>query len=193
VARLTARDFKRTRRGGLDLARHREFLSGVGVGLALALGVFLVMSRAAPDEPRAELSPKPEPRAGRGDGPAAAAVEAVEEGSRNYDFYEMLPKFEVVVPEAERDVKRDVPAARVERPGVYVLQVGSYRRVEDADRVRAQLALQGLEAAVQRVAVDADVWHRVRIGPIADLAELNRTRDRLRAGDVDALVIRVGD
>jgi len=59
--------------------------------------------------------------------------------------------------------------------------------------VRAQLALQGIEAKVQRVAVDADVWHRVRIGPISNLDELNKLRRQLQAADVDALVIRIGD
>jgi cell division protein FtsN len=106
----------------------------------------------------------------------------------------MLPNFEVVVPEKDKDVKRDTPAtARVERPGVYVLQAGSYRNEADADRVRAQLSMQGIDAKVQRVAVDADVWHRVRIGPITKLDELNKLRKQLQAADVDALVIRVGD
>jgi cell division protein FtsN len=105
----------------------------------------------------------------------------------------MLPNFEVVVPERDRDVKRDLPAARIERPGVYVLQAGSYRNLPDAERVRAQLALQGIESKVQRVAVDNDVWHRVRIGPISDLAELNRLRRQLQAAEIDGLVIRVGD
>jgi cell division protein FtsN len=59
--------------------------------------------------------------------------------------------------------------------------------------VRAQLALQGVVAKVQRVAVDADVWHRVRIGPITSLEELNKVRKQLQAAEVDALVIRVGD
>lgn len=132
-------------------------------------------------------APKPEPRA------VAAATDA-EEAGRNYDFYDMLPNFEVVVPERDREVSRDTAPARIERPGVYVLQAGSYRKPEDADRVRAQLKIQGIEANVQRVAVDEDVWHRVRIGPITDLTELNRLRTRLRALDfADALVIRVGD
>jgi cell division protein FtsN len=75
-----------------------------------------------------------------------------------------------------------------------VLQAGSYRRQEDADRIQAQLKKQGIDATVQRVAVDDDVWHRVRIGPISDLSELNRLRVRLRAAEfTDALVIRVGD
>jgi cell division protein FtsN len=41
--------------------------------------------------------------------------------------------------------------------------------------------------------VDADVWHRVRIGPISNLDELNKVRRQLQAAEVDALVIRVGD
>src|SRR6266404_929607 len=90
------------------------------------------------------------------------------------------------------DPHRPAPA-KIERPGVYVLQAGSYRNETDADRVRAQLALQGVDARVQRVAVDADVWHRVRIGPISNLDELNKVRRQLRAAEVDALVIRVGD
>ena len=74
-----------------------------------------------------------------------------------------------------------------------MLQAGSYKNFADADRVRAQLALAGVESKVQKVTVDTDTWHRVRIGPISNLDELNRVRTRLRQADVDALVIRVGD
>ena len=90
--------------------------------------------------------------------------------------------------------ERDAAPATIVRPGVYVLQAGSYRKQEEADRIQAQLKKQGIDATVQRVAVDDDVWHRVRIGPITDLAELNRLRARLRAAEFDdALVIRVGE
>ena len=135
-------------------------------------------------------APHPEPQRVAVADPDAGAGEA---GDNNYDFYEMLPKFEVVVPEKDKDVKRDLPAGRVDRPGVYVLQAGSYRNLPDAERVRAQLKLQGIDAKVQRVAVDNDVWHRVRIGPITDLGDLNRVRAQLQAADIDGLVIRVGD
>jgi cell division protein FtsN len=136
----------------------------------------------------ASEQPKPEPRA------AASAAEP-EDAGRNYEFYTRLENFEVVLPEKDSLVASDRDGARaaVERPGVYVLQAGSYRKQEDADRIQAQLKKQGIDANVQRVAVDDDVWHRVRIGPLTDLAELNRLRSRLRAADFDALVIRVGD
>jgi cell division protein FtsN len=102
----------------------------------------------------------------------------------------MLPKFEVVVPEKERG-SRVAPAAQIDRPGIYFLQIGSYRDIDVAERVHAQLGKLGIEATVQRVAVDTDVWHRVRIGPIKDLAQLNRLRQQLHASDLDSLVIRV--
>src|SRR2546422_11338450 len=86
-----------------------------------------------------------------------------------------------------------LPISRIERPGVYVLQAGSYRNQSDADRVRAQLALQGIDARVQRVAVDADVWHRVRIGPVTRPEELKKLRKQLQAAEDDALLIRGGD
>jgi cell division protein FtsN len=41
--------------------------------------------------------------------------------------------------------------------------------------------------------VDADVWHRVRIGPLRDLAKLNAIRGQLRTADIDAILIRLGD
>ena len=163
----------------------------VGIVLAGATTVYIMNGRqhdAAIAHEKTD-APRPDPHRKAPADPETGAV-----AGEKYDFYEMLPNFEVVVPEKDKEVKRDLPAAAsIERPGVYVLQAGSYRNEADADRVRAQLAMQGIDAKVQRVAVDADVWHRVRIGPITKLEDLNRLRKQLQAADVDALVIRVGD
>jgi cell division protein FtsN len=194
VGKLTARDYKSKQRRSPDVRRLREFGYGLLAGIAAASLAFLYLSKL-PGEPRESGdAPRPVPhRAAPADAEAAPAVSDAS-AQKKYDFYEMLPNFEVVVPEKDKDVKRDLPAgAKIERPGVYVLQAGSYRNQADADRVRAQLALQGVVANVQRVAIDADVWHRVRVGPISNLDELNRVRRLLRAAEVDALVIRVGD
>jgi cell division protein FtsN len=193
AVKITSRDFKRARPGGLrfDVGRWREFAVGLAVGLSLSLFVLIWQNyrekQVATED--AATTPKPEPRA---DKPVAGDAD---DGAKNYDFYDMLPKFEVVVPEKRETASdRGSAPANIERPGVYVLQAGSYRQQSDADRIRAQLKMQGIDANVQRVAVDDDVWHRVRIGPITDLTELNRLRARLRAADFDdALVIRVGD
>ena len=188
-AKLTARDYKSSQHRPFELRRWREFGYGALAGALLTVMAFTWLGNRhkTADPPDA---PRPDPhRAVRAEAESGPAT-----SSEKYDFYQMLPNFEVVVPEKDKDVKRDLPAAaRIDRPGVYVLQAGSYRNESDADRVRAQLALQGIAAKVQRVAVDADVWHRVRIGPVSNLDELNKLRRQLQAADVDALVIRVGD
>ena len=78
-------------------------------------------------------------------------------------------------------------------PGVYVLQAGSFSRYEDADRRRAELALHGIESSIQRITIDDKTYHRVRIGPIDNLDELNVTRSRLRAANIDVLRIKLGE
>ena len=191
-----ARDYKTTRRPNPKLARWQDFGAGLGIGLTVALFAYGYAHRSALMPPPAVAvvdKPKPETRKppASATGPAGDAGTAT--SAQHYDFYSMLPNFEVVVPEKERDVKRALPAAKIERPGDYVLQAGSYRNEADAGRVAAQLNRQSIDARVQRVAVDADVWYRVRIGPIRDLVDLNKVRKQLAAADIDALVIRVGD
>jgi cell division protein FtsN len=161
-------------------------LAGLAIGAAAVTTAFYVRDKlAAPQAPVEETArparrPAPPPA---GDAPP----------EKDYDFYEMLPNFEVVVPEEDRDVRPDTTAAPLDVPGVYVLQAGSYSSFAEADRVKAELALLGIASQIQRITVDEREYHRVRIGPIEELAELNRVRQRLRTARIDVLVIRVGE
>ena len=125
--------------------------------------------------------------------PSPALQEEAE--TQEFDFYDMLPKYEVVIP--EQDGKAGSPpsvvAGPVEKPGAYILQAGSFRNHKDADRVKAMIAMQGVESKIQKVTIDKDTWHRVRVGPITNLQKLEDTRSKLRQAQIDALVIRVGE
>jgi hypothetical protein len=193
-----ARDYKARRKPAGAFSGWVGVLCGLGLGLAVA-GIVYLKDRHA-DFPTVQSAKAGRKKAHGGDlrGPDIPEQEppdggAPEEPAKSYDFYSMLPKFEVVVPEKDRDVKPDLRGVPETRRGTYVLQAGSYKNFADADRVRAQLALQGVESKVQKVSVDNDTWHRIRIGPISKLDELNRLRTLLRKADVDVLVIRVGD
>lgn len=109
-----------------------------------------------------------------------------------FDFYQMLPRARVLVSTHEH-VSHVPPAAPVEQPGNYVLQIGSYRDGSVAEHVRAQVARLGISATVQRVSVGSDVWHRVRVGPTRDLAELNRMRRQLQGAGLGSAVLRMED
>jgi len=193
--RLTGRDFKGVRRGGLALGRWRDLGLGFGAGLLVALVIYVGDHREAPSAGDSALPASPTPRhgpgrAGTGAAGAAAGDDGTDAAADKYDFYDGLPKFEMVVPEKEHGTRVDA-AARIDRPGTYFLQAGSYRNIEDANRIQAQLARQNISANVQRVALDADVWYRIRIGPIKDLNQLNRLRQQLQAAEIVSLVIRV--
>jgi cell division protein FtsN len=184
-----ARDYKTKRSKPGAFSGWIGLACGLGLGLAVAGIVYLKDHRL--DAPNA-LTEKVVKKRTRGGEPPEAGYSSAEE-SKSYAFYEMLPKFEVVVPEKDKDVRPDIKSVPETRRGTYVLQAGSYKNFADADRVRAKLALQGVESNVQKVTVDNDTWHRIRIGPISKLDELNHMRQILRKADVDVLVIRVGD
>lgn len=174
---------------------------GLGIGLVVALGVYLngrqtlptpVPQAATPAHEEALEPAAPEPSL---DAPASSPrvnTEPAEDPDR-FSFYELLPRFEVIVPEVETPAPRRAPAAAIDEPGVYVLQAGSFGNAEDAERQRANLALLGLESRVQRVSIDDRTFHRVRIGPIEQLDELNAVRARLREANVDFMIMRMSD
>ncbi len=161
---------------------------GLSIGLAVAFAIYINdRTPGAPVRPVAEQGSNVDDNSEQAGGQPAAPPEA------RFDFYNLLPKFEVIIPEQERDVRAESGPQAVVEPGIYVLQAGSFTEYEDADRRRATLALQGIESKIQRVTIDDRTYHRVRIGPIDDLNELNVLRSRLREARIDVLRIRLGD
>jgi cell division protein FtsN len=192
--RLSARDYKNPGRGSplLDLTRYRQFGAGLAVGLGVALLVWIYEHHVRPASADA-LAEVARPTTRTAKAASSAAADGVEPATE-YRFYDMLPTYEVTVPELEQAPRRDQPSEPVTQPGVYVLQVGSYRdQPESAQRVRDKLAKLGIEASVQHVAIDEVDWYRVRIAAMSDLAKLNATRRLLQTADMDAVIFRVGD
>lgn len=168
-------------------------LFGLAIGLSVALAIYVnghnTRMVARPAEPEKEIAAP----ATTSEKPVATAAARGEPPPQRFEFYDMLPNFEVIIPEQEADVSTDTTERAVVQPGTYVLQAGSFTEYADADRRRAQLALQGIESTIQRVTIDNKTYHRVRIGPIDDLDRLNVLRTRLRQADIDVLRIRMGD
>lgn len=163
-------------------------LSGLAIGLFVALLVYLAERPASPVEKPSFSVSSPAPKA---DEHERATSESSPPKPR-FDFYTLLPELEVVIPEGDYRIKGSegpVPAP-VEEPGSYILQAGSFRQYAEADRMKASLALLGVQARIQTVQVNDDTWHRVRIGPYADLGELNEIRDRLRDNRVETILVK---
>jgi cell division protein FtsN len=156
-------------------------LIGLSIGLAVALAIYMNDRQPGKTGPAEE---KPATS-------APAATDSEKRRNNEYTFYGLLPSFEVVIPEEYLDAKPDQPTAPVAEPGAYVLQTGSFLNYADADRMKAQLALLGIVSAIQKVTVDEKTYHRVRIGPIDNLTELNRVRGQLHNAGIKPMLIRV--
>ncbi len=164
---------------------------GLSLGLSVAFAVYV--KDRQPAAPHPTNAPQPASLQNVLDDNSEMAAADEEPAEKRFTFYDMLPNFEVIIPEQEPDVAADVEPRAVIEPGLYVLQAGSFSTYADADRRRAELALHGIESQIQRVTIDAKTYHRVRIGPTNDLDELNLLRSRLRAAQIDVLRIRLGD
>ncbi len=105
-----------------------------------------------------------------------------------FDFYNLLPEMEVFIPPQELATERE---RKTEDAITYYLQVGSFRRTKDADRMRAQLALNNIESHVQRVTINnSQTWYRVRVGPFQSARKMDIVRNRLRAQSIDPIVLK---
>ncbi len=168
-------------------------LFGLSLGLSVAFAIYVKDTRPTPEV----IAAAPQPASLQGvmdDNNESVAEEApAEPEEKRFTFYDMLPNFEVIIPEQEPDVEVDAAPQAVLEPGLYVLQAGSFSAYDDADRRRAELALHGIESQIQRVTIDDKTYHRVRIGPTSDLDRLNMLRSRLRTAKIDVLRIRLGD
>jgi len=172
-------------------------LFGLGIGLVVAAGVYFRRApspadHAAPSTERpASASERAPARRGSPARAAGGNGETAKASDQRFDFYDILPQYEVVVPEVESTAGPSAKAKPVDEPGSYVLQAGSFGAAADAEKLKANLALLGIESRVQKVAIDDDVYHRVRIGPITDLDKLNRIRRQLHDAHINAMLMKV--
>jgi cell division protein FtsN len=118
-----------------------------------------------------------------------------------YEFYELLKEGEVILPESDKGNAPSTPITPVPAPdtppadapsGRFILQVGSYRRFEDADRAKASLALLGMDARIEKAVLKTgETWYRVRVGPLTDARQMAALKAQMKANGINALLIRV--
>ena len=110
-----------------------------------------------------------------------------EEKKQNFRFYEMLPESEVVPPKVE-----EYSPSPNKQNFDYLVQSGSFRSREDAERQRAQIAFQGLRASVQRIDLDnGSVWYRVNVGPFTSRSQMNSAIDKLVSLNIQPLIRKI--
>ncbi len=83
-----------------------------------------------------------------------------------------------------------VPDTAAPRGGNYVLQMGSFGRAADAERMKAELALVGVSASVQAATLpNGRTTYRVRTGAYASRQDAEKARSLLRNRGKDSIAI----
>ena len=160
-------------------------LIGVVLGLAIAGGVAWYLQKSpgrfmSPEKATPEKTLAPAP---------AAAASGVSEGKPRFEFYKVLTDKDSAMPEQKGGEK---PLAGSKSPAaagqeIFFLQAGSFSNAEDADKLKAKLAMLGMEASVQIAIIpDKGTYHRVRLGPYKGAEEMNKARTILKQNGAGA-------
>jgi len=163
---------------------------GLILGLCIAVGVAWYMNKTPiPFLTKARPPEKAAVEPGKG------IVKPDEKTTRQaekprFEFYKILPGAEE--PVTEQQIKQ---AAKSGGPKEhYLLQVGSFQNPADADNLKAQLAIIGVEAGVEPVNLaDKGAWYRVRVGPFTQVDEINRVRQTLAQNGIEASLVKIKD
>jgi cell division protein FtsN len=105
-----------------------------------------------------------------------------------FEFYEILPGNEEPVTEIELQKAAEQPLLKDK----YYLQVGSFKDTEDAENLKAKIAMLGMEAYIQSADLsEKGMWHRVRVGPFTKIDAIKKTRSSLLQSGIKANLIKI--
>ena len=194
-----SRDYKPVAQRNSSNSKSSPFITGLliglllGVGLSLWVTMYLKGSDSPFSEPKVKktaieaLAKKPvvETESEEDVLPKEESPEGTAKADSKFDFYTILPETESTVTEKE------VKESSIKKDN-YFLQVGAFQDEADADNMKAKLALQGFEAVVQTATIpEKGVWHRVRVGPLNDIVQINKVRSELTTNGFNTDLIKV--
>jgi cell division protein FtsN len=203
-----SRDYKPRPERTTKQSQGNPFVTGLLVGFLLGVAASLTVvmmikgekspfaDLASPEKPLSEkiAESAKEKAAKENDKAQEAKTETSEstEDKTRFDFYTILPGSERQVSTEEVKIKEQ--SAEPSVPNTYFLQVGAFQKEEEADNMKATLALQGFEALVQTATIpNKGVWHRVRVGPLKNLELINKTKADLAINGFKSDLITVNN
>lgn len=113
-----------------------------------------------------------------------------------YEFYNVLPEREVIIPEYLIETKKRIERQQAKKnpekqsTANYLIQAGAFEEYREADKRRAQLLLMGQNAYLEKAILQGRTWHRVKIGPFTSLNEADNVRKRLARENIQSVIMK---
>lgn len=117
-----------------------------------------------------------------------------------FDFYTLLPNAEVEatrspsappIPKAPPSVAKADQKAPPSTGGTYRLQLAAFKNFQDADALKARLALSGFSVEIQSVTLEGGaVWYRVQTPALTSQQEALQMQSALKSEAIKSVLIR---
>lgn len=98
----------------------------------------------------------------------------------DFQFYDILPKLKVL--EESENAIENKKFKRV------IIQIGIYKNYKNAESIKAQLLLIGLDSKITNLSNDKDTIFKVTLDPIDNQKDLDKVVNRLKSNKINYLL-----
>ncbi len=128
-----------------------------------------------------------------GEGKAAIEKKLKEQKPQppQFDFYTILPKKEVMVPDHEIKTRTREEQVGKNKKANYVIKAGSSNDLTEAEQLKAKLAFMGIDSKIQKAKVESVNWYSVVIGPYSQMGSITNIIARLQKNGMKPVTTEV--
>jgi cell division protein FtsN len=202
---------RQAKRSGSNAGMPAWLWAVVGLALGLVIAAYFFLGDAWKNRNNDQPTPNPAAEAPKTQSEEPVAQEPTEKPKPKYDFYTLLPEKEVVIPDAELQAQAEAEAQENAAPKTpatpdlvtaapepavtaetrYLIQAGAFKNQDEAENLKATIALTGEVARIESVDINGTTVYRVRLGPYSTASSLSSAKQALSSHGIEAQAIKV--
>lgn len=183
----------------------------IGLALGLVIAGYFFLGDYWKNRNNDQPTPNPAAEAPKSESEEPVAQEPIEKPKPKYDFYTLLPEKEVVIPDAELQAQAEAEARKNAAPANpatpdlvtaepepvtaaetrYLIQAGAFKNQDEAENLKATIALTGEVARIESAEINGTTVYRVRLGPYSTASSLSSAKQALSSHGIEAQAIKV--
>ncbi|MGH8106962.1 MAG: SPOR domain-containing protein [Arenimonas sp.] len=202
---------KQAKRSGSNGGMPAWLWAIVGLALGLVIAGYFFLGDYWKNRNNDQPTPNPSAEAPKTQSEEPVAQEPIEKPKPKYDFYTLLPEKEVVIPDAELQAQAEAEAKKKATPvnpatpdlvtaepaptttaeTRYLIQAGAFKNQDEAENLKATIALTGEVARIESAEINGTTVYRVRLGPYSTASSLSAAKQALSSHGIEGQAIRV--
>lgn len=154
-------------------------LGGIAAG-TLATKVTTLWNKSQQKQMAVKTKKPSKPRARR----PKAAKKANKPQEIEFEFYKLLPDG------SETRLNQSSVYKPKTRNYRYILRAGSFRKLTEADELKARLTLNGFKPAINKTTLSNKIWYRVQIGPFNNKQDAITQQQKLLQQHINGIIVK---